>query len=185
MRTISKLVLLAGFALIVGFYAKSQDNHKLNNSKMEGEMNTLQSPEKNKETVRNLYEKILNERKLALLDRIISEDYTGIQGEKGVAGFAGTVNSVISGFPDIKWTVEDLIAEGDKVVIRWTWTGTNTGTLLGLAPSNKHVTNHAIAIYQFKNDKIVHAWMQSDRLGVLQQVGVISADAVPSPATAK
>ena len=73
----------------------------------------------NKTTVRKLYEDILNTGKFELLSQIISGDYTGIRDAKGPAGFVATVGPVRAAFPDIKWTVEDLIAEGDEVVARW------------------------------------------------------------------
>jgi steroid delta-isomerase-like uncharacterized protein len=141
-------------------------------------MDTIQTLEKNKAAIRNLYEGILNKGKMELLNQIISEDYTGIRGEKGAAGFSETVDSIRTAFPDIKWTVEDLIAEGDKVVVRWSWTGTNTSSFRGFPPSQKQVADIAIAIYQFSGDKIIKAWIQSDRLGFLQQIGIIPQDLI-------
>lgn len=140
-----------------------------------------QIQDRNKATICKLYENILNTGKLDMLNQIISEEYIGVRGEKGAPGFAETVNSIRLGFPDIKWTVEDLIADGNKVVIRWTWKGTNTGSFRGFPASNKQVTDNAIAIYEFSEDKVISAWIQSDRLGFLQQIGVISADAITPP----
>lgn len=137
-------------------------------------MKTIQSNEQNKATVRKLYEDILNTGKLELANQIIAEEYTGVRGEKGATGFAETIHSVRLAFPDIKWTVEDLIAEDDKVVIRWSWKGTNLGSFGGFQASNKMVTYHAITIYELNGGKIIKAWMQSDRLGFLEQIGVIS-----------
>ncbi len=140
-----------------------------------------QIQDRNKTTVRKLYENILNTGKLEMLNQIISEEYTGVRGEKGAPGFAETVNSIRLGFPDIKWTVEDLIADGNKIVIRWTWKGTNTGSFRGFPASNKQVTDNAIAIYEFLEDKIIRAWIQSDKLGFLQQIGIISPDTITPP----
>lgn len=137
-----------------------------------------------KAIVRNLYEGILNTGELAFLPAIISDEYTGVRGEKGADGFAETVNSIRTGFPDIQWTVEDLMAEGDKVMVRWTWKGTNQGSFRGFAASNKEVVDQAIAIYEFSGDQIIRAWIQSDRLGFLQQIGVIPQD-LTIPATQK
>src|SRR6476660_5948489 len=117
----------------------------------------------NKEIIRNLYENILNNRKIELLDGIISPDYVGIGGIKGVNGFSSAVLSVIEGFPDIKWTIEDIFSEGDKVVVRWHWNGTNTNSFRGIPPSNKSVTDNANVIYQLKDYKIINAWIQGDR----------------------
>src|SRR5262245_17085086 len=131
----------------------------------------------NKEIVRKLYEAGLNQQNFELLKEFIAEDYVGIRDEKGAAGFTETVQSLIRAFPDIQWTVEDLIEEGDKVVVRWSWQGTHQGTFRGFLPaSQKKVTDHAIAIYQFRGSKIIKAWLQSDRLGFLQQIGVVPQD---------
>lgn len=139
---------------------------------------------KHKTIIRNLYEGILNTGKLELLKEIISEEYTGVRGEKGVEGFGETVNSIRIGFPDIKWTVEDLMAEGNKVIVRWSWRGTNIGSFRGLPASNKEVVDNAIAIYEFSGEKIIKAWIQSDKLGFLQQIGIIPQD-ITTPATKK
>jgi len=132
----------------------------------------------NKEVVRFLYETILNSRKFELLGDVISPDYVGVDGGKGVEGFSNTVSSVIAGFPDIKWTIDDITSGTDKVIVRWHWTGTHTGSFRGLPASHKQVTDHAIVIYQLKDGKITQAWMQGDRLGVLTQIGGISEELV-------
>ncbi len=75
------------------------------------------------------------------------------------------------------WTVqliaEDMIAEGDKVVVRSTFRGTHKGDLMGIPPTGKQVTMPLILIYRIADDKIVEHWMQADALGLLQQLGVI------------
>ena len=63
----------------------------------------------------------------------------------------------------------------DRVTIRWTWSGTHTGTLNGLAPSDRQVRNDGIAIYELSGGKIARAWLQTDRLGFLQQIGALPA----------
>jgi steroid delta-isomerase-like uncharacterized protein len=155
--------------------APTNSSKRSTNEKME---NTF----KNKAAIRNLYEGILNTRKLDLLNEIISEDYTGVRGEKGPRGFADNVSTIISAFPDIKWTIEDLMADNDKVIVRWTWEGTNKNPFRGLPASGKKVHDHAIAIYQFSGEKVTYAWIESDRLGFLQQIGLVPAD-ITSPGT--
>lgn len=152
---------------------------KINKQQYNKTMNT--NAELNKKIVRNLYENILKNRRFEDLSTVISEDYTGIQGEKGVPGFLVAVKSVIDGFPDIEWKIMDMIAEDDKVTLRWTWTATNSGPFRGIAASNKTVTDNAIVIYQLRNGKIINAWMQGDRLGVLIQIGAIPQNLVPGP----
>lgn len=135
----------------------------------------IESMDSNKETIRKLYEECLNPGKLELLGQFISPDYEGIYGTKGPDGYREIISQLKQGFPDIKWTVEDLLAEGNKVVIRWTWHGTNTGSLMGLAPSNKPVDDFGIVIYELEDGLITRAWVQTDRLGILQQIGAVSA----------
>jgi steroid delta-isomerase-like uncharacterized protein len=141
------------------------------------------SADQNKNTIRKLYEEILNEGQWERLAPIIADDYIGVNNQKGPSAFAETVRGLRQGFPDIKWTVEDLVAEGDKVVVRWSWQGTHSNTFMGFEPTHKSLSNHAIAIYQFRGDQIVHAWLESDRFGFLQQIGVIpqTVGAVPQP----
>jgi len=137
----------------------------------------------NKQQVRNLYEECLNKRNYDGLKGVISDEYTGVRGERGPEGFSETVKSLIAGVPDIKWVIEDLMADGDKVIVRWSWTGTHTGNFRGFKASGKRITDHAIAIYQFKNGKAVHAWIESDRLGFLTQIGVIPVELITPPGT--
>jgi len=80
-----------------------------------------------------------------------------------------------TGFPDIKVTVEDLVAEGEKVVARWTWRGTNQGDFQGMPPTGKQVNGSGISIHRFADGKIAEAWVNFDALGMLQQLGVIPA----------
>jgi predicted ester cyclase len=74
---------------------------------------------------------------------------------------------------------EDLLAAGDQVAVRWTATGTHTGTLLGIPPTGKHVTAPGISIFRVAGDKIEEGQTVYDALGTLQQLGVIPP---PEPA---
>jgi predicted ester cyclase len=74
-------------------------------------------------------------------------------------------------------TVEDLIAEGDRVAVRTRWQATHTGAFRGIPPTGKRITNTSITIYQLADHKLVHAWIETDRLGTLQQMGA-SPDAM-------
>ena len=76
-------------------------------------------------------------------------------------------------FPSYQLIAEDMIAEGDKVVVRSTFRGTHKGDLMGIPPTGKQVTMPLILIYRIADDKIVEHWMQADALGLLQQLGVI------------
>jgi predicted ester cyclase len=76
-------------------------------------------------------------------------------------------------FPNIHVTIEDQIAEGDKVVTRWTGHGTHQGELMGIPPTNKAVTVTGIAIDRIVAGKIVEHWENFDQLGMLVQLGVV------------
>lgn len=164
--------LTGNLIVAILFLVSCTDNQRTVNS--EKEKKTM---ENNKEIVRRLYEDCLNKRNYRLMDEFIAKDYVGIRGESGPSGFTETTQPIITAFPDIQWKVEDLIGEGDKVVIKWSTQGTHTGTFRGIfPPSNKQIEDRAIVIYQFKEGKIIKAWMQVDRLGFLQQLGIIPED---------
>jgi steroid delta-isomerase-like uncharacterized protein len=127
----------------------------------------------NREVIRSLYEDCVNTGNVARLRDLVSDDYVTPNGLRGPKGYEEIVTSLRGGFPDIHFTIEDLMSDGDKVAVRWTWKGTHSGTFRGIPPSHKPVTTSGIVIYQLKDRKIVASWLESDRLGVLQQVGVV------------
>lgn len=122
----------------------------------------------NKEVVRRVYEECINPGRLDALDALVSESYDG-----GVAAFRANIAELRAGFPDIRFTVEDLVADEDRVAVRWTWVATHDGTFRGIAPTHKRVTNSGIVIYRLRAGRIVASWIETDRLGALQQLGVV------------
>jgi len=129
--------------------------------------------EANRAMVRRLYEACINSGQRDALDEIIGEDYVGPAGDRGPAGFSATLAELRQGFPDITFTIEDLVAEPDKVAVRWRWQGTHAGQFRTFRPSGRLVTNTGIAIYEIRNGRIVRAWLETDRLGALQQIGAL------------
>ena len=129
--------------------------------------------EKNKQTVRKLYEEYINRERRELLPELVSADFIGPDGRRGPAVFAATIDALRRGVPDITFELQDVIAEGDRVAIRWTWSGTHKGALNGLPASNRRVKNDGIAIYDLRDGKVSRAWLQTDRLGFLQQIGAV------------
>ena len=140
------------------------------------EVKMSSNPDKNKQLVRRIYEDCINSGKMELLTDLISEDYAGPNGQRGVAGFADNIAALRKGFPDIQFTIEDLVAENDRVTVRWHWKGTHSGPFAGFPASQNQVTNDGIAIYQVKDNKIIRSWLQTDRLGALQQMGILPKD---------
>lgn len=130
----------------------------------------------NKEIVRNLYEEALNKRNFESLQNLVSGEYTGVRGNKGVQAFEEPVLELIKAFPDISWKIENLLAEDDKVMVSWKWTGTHSGPFQNFAATGKTVTNDGIGVYTLKNGKITSVIIQTNRLGFLQELGVVPAD---------
>lgn len=130
--------------------------------------------EQNKALVRRMFEEVWNERNLDVLDEICAPDYYGVGpygDERGPDGVKQGVTSRVAAFPDVHATIEDMIAEGDKVVCRVTFCGTHRGEFRGIAPSDKEVTWTGIWIYRVANGKLIERWHNWDLLGLLQQIG--------------
>jgi steroid delta-isomerase-like uncharacterized protein len=191
--TINAGVILSGALLVSmpGFSQTTTDpaainqsgtGQSINETKTAIKMDNNQTPAANKAIVRRIYEEVLNTGKLELLTQMISDVYEGPRGIKGPDGFAAAIRPVRTAFPDIKYAIDDMIAEGNEVMIRWSWKGTNTASFDGFPATNKSVTHHAISIFQFDGNKISKAWMQADRLGFYQQIGVIAQDVTTAPA---
>lgn len=99
-----------------------------------------------------------------------------VQGPTGLLQFAGGYRAA---FPDLLFTADDVVAAGDRVVVRWTATGTNTGSLMGMPPTGKRGSSTGIWIHRLEDGKLVEQWGVSDVLGLLQQLGALPT---PSPA---
>jgi len=77
------------------------------------------------------------------------------------------------GFPDVQWTIEDTITQGDKVAARFTMRGTHNGTFFGVPPTGTNVSVQAMNFYRLTNGLIVEEWGQPDLLGLMQQIGAL------------
>lgn len=97
-------------------------------------------------------------------------------------GIQAAVAGLFVGFPDIHYTLADATGEGDRVAVRWTWTGTHTGPYRGIAATGKRVANDGMAIYTLRAGKIASMSMLTDRLGFLQQLGLAPPDGAGFPA---
>ena len=136
-------------------------------------MSTTHLIENNKLLVRRLYEDCINRGRPELLAQLIAEEFMASPGEKGASEFANGIAAVRKGFPDVRFEIEDLVAEGDRVAVRWTFRGTHGGPFAGTAASQASVTQTANVIFQISDGKISRAWVQVDRLGLLQQIGAL------------
>ena len=133
------------------------------------------SVEENKTVVRRILEEIWNKGNLALIPEVYDPGFIwhtlrgDIKGHDGIKQFA---TAVLNAFPDFHITIEDMVGEGDKVVIRGLYSGTHKGEFMGIAPTGKKVSYAAISIISLVGGKSVEAWIVNDRLGMFQQLGV-------------
>jgi steroid delta-isomerase-like uncharacterized protein len=126
-----------------------------------------------KQLVTRLFDACFNQGRHDILPEFISNDYAGPRGERGPEGFAGPPAGLRTGFPDLHYTIEDIVAENDRVVVRWRWDGTHSGPFRDYPPTGKHVTITGMTIFQFHDGKITRTWTQVDQLGFLQQLGAV------------
>jgi predicted ester cyclase len=153
---------------------------------MKGEISM--STEQNKMLLRRFYEEVFNQGSYAVLDEIFAPNYInhnpgnppGVPNDReGLRQIVTLYRNAVSG---IHFTIDDMIAEGDTVICRWTSTGTHTGDLLGIAPTGKSATVTGTDIERVENGKLAEGWGVFDQLGLLQQLGVIPAMGVQSQA---
>ena len=137
-----------------------------------------QALEENKAIARRHFEQLWAGGDLAVADEIYSTSAVGRHlGSPDHGGYPeGERQHVLesnTAFPDTSVTVEDQVAEGDRVVTRWTFRGTHTDTYMGVPPSGRQITVSGVHIHRIVDGKIVEVWAYPDALGFLQQLGVI------------
>lgn len=114
----------------------------------------------------------------ALASRFISPDivmHFGGRTQQGRDTYLGIVAANMKAFPDLKWTVEDMRAEGDTVAVRYTMTGTHEGPFAGVEGTGRKIHAESFAFYRLSHGKIVEERAQLDMLGILQQMGALPA----------
>jgi len=94
---------------------------------------------------------------------------------RGPAGYLAIIQMMGGGFPDIQWTLEEMVAEGDKVAARFTMRGTHLGTFFGAPSTGKKIAVQALNIYRLSGGQIIEETGQPDLLGLLQQIGAVPA----------
>jgi steroid delta-isomerase-like uncharacterized protein len=121
---------------------------------------------------------IWNQRNLDLVEEIYAPDYvnhdlTMPEDVRGIGAVREFYSRYQSAFPDAEITIEDQVAEGDKVVTRWTGRGTHKGELMGVPPSGNRVEVAGITISRIEGGKVAEEWDSYDALGLMQQIGAI------------
>jgi steroid delta-isomerase-like uncharacterized protein len=137
--------------------------------------------EENKDFMNHFLEEVINNKNLNAAEDIVSAEFiehVPFPGQgPGREGLKFVLSSMFTGFPDMKWTVQEQIAEGEKVVTRFTWTGTHKGEFLGIPPTNKTVEVWGVVIDVVRNRLFSESRILMDNIGLLQQLGVM-----PQPA---
>ncbi len=137
------------------------------------------SSEDNKALVRSFYEEVFNKKRVDRAGEFVTPDYLdhgAVPGQgPGLEGAKQRWARYFAAIPDLHATIDDLVAEGDKVVVRYTAEGTQQGQLPGVPPTGKRFRTSAICIYRLAEGKVAEVWEQADMLGLMQQLGVIPA----------
>ena len=141
--------------------------------------------ENNKAIVRRLIEEVWNKGNLSLVDELFAPNYEHHDAStpdfgRGPESEKKRVTLYRNAFPDLRLTIEDIIAEGETVMARWSCHGTHKGDLNGMAPTGKQFTISGVTIARLLNGKLAEAYVNWDALGLMQQLG-----AVPELAKAK
>ena len=143
------------------------------------------SVEENKALVRRFFD-AFGRNDFAALEAVTSQDvvyHTAPPGlSAGIEGYRELMAMYVSAFPDVQITVDDMIAEGDKVVTRFTSRGTHRGEFMGIAPMGSQVTIGGISIIRVAGNKVTEEWDQLDMLGGLEQLGATLVPPEPSAA---
>ena len=132
--------------------------------------------EENKKLIEKIFNEVINERNFDKLDQIFAPNYVnyGIPNSKpGPDGFKEILQQFLDAYPDMKITIEHLIAEGNMVATSGYWTGTNKGSFMGAAPSNKPVKVSYIDLWKIENSKCIENWVQMDMIGMMMQTGAM------------
>jgi predicted ester cyclase len=129
----------------------------------------------NKELVRRFYKNVYVDWNLALVDEVVSRQFTSHDwpenGPTGPQAFRDYYSAIRSAVPDARYEVDDLVAEGDRVVVRWRLLGTHEGEFRGIAPTGRAITLKGIAIYRVDAGKLMERWVVSDLHGLLAEIG--------------
>jgi|SRR5579859_5574096 len=139
-------------------------------------MDYTASIEDHKRLVQRVYEEFTNQRQLDLADALFSPDFVDHGApatRRGAEGVKETTRAFLAAFPDFKFEIEAMVAEGDQVHVRGTISGTQQGAYAGLPASGKHARWSAMDDFRFENGKIVERWTERNRIALLKQLGAL------------
>lgn len=135
------------------------------------------SAEQNKSIVRRWVEEGWNKGNLSVVDQVYAPSFLQHEPPPAMVNSSEALKQYVgvylTAFPDLKFTIEDLIAEGDKVVWRFNSKGTHNGPFMGMPATGKSATVTGIVVFRLEESRIAEAWVNIDALGLMQQLGVI------------
>ena len=138
-------------------------------------------PTSNEELSRRVFEEIWNNNKLELADELIAPNYVHHDPQSppcnSIDQYREFVRHYLAAFPDLHFDIDAQISNGDMVVTRWTATDTHNGDLMGIPPTGKRFSISGINIAEVKDGKFVESWGNWDTFGLMQQLGLVPADA--------
>lgn len=145
---------------------------------------TTVSAEKNKQVIQAFIDDVINQGRLSRADNLVLENFVELDPlpgqQQGREGLKEVIAVLRSAFPDIHWVVDEMIAEGEKVCTRFTWSGTHRGVFLGIPATGKHVTVKGVVIDLLADGRMSESRILMDTLGMMQQLGAIPP---PPPAS--
>jgi steroid delta-isomerase-like uncharacterized protein len=130
----------------------------------------------NKEIVRRLYVDGLNAGDESVADELVADDFVnegGFTDAKGPEAFKVTIRRMRASFPDLEYSLDEMIAEDDKVAVCWTMHATHRGEYLGVAPTGRQIRLRAIVVMTFRDGKVVGRRGVVDQFGLLKQLGAV------------
>ena len=164
---------------------KQLDRSKWAESIWSGEMDPDKDlVETNIGLVKRFFEEVWNKGNLSVVDELLAENYVDYNqppgAPRGRKGYKATVTMFRSAFPDIQFTLDQILAEGDRLALRLTGRGTHQGSFMGITPTGKQVSFGGMAFIRFENGQVAERWGISDIPGLMQQLGVGHGQPPPS-----
>jgi predicted ester cyclase len=145
-------------------------------------MNSLDDGARNEEIVRTFHRRLWGDADIAVVEEVIAPDavtHWGDSESNAVEAIRADVERYFAGFTDVSSSIDDLISDGDKVVLRWTTTGSHTGHYGKVPPTGRRITMAGVDVYRLRGGLIVEAWSVWDALAVYQQLGLVDPEVGP------
>jgi predicted ester cyclase len=129
----------------------------------------------NKDIMRRIYEDAINRHDLEALDHYILADYVNHKNPGGLEGVKQLFSTLLEAFPDLRFSVDSIGADGDRVWARTTMRGTQQAPFMGMSPTGKAITVATVNEGRFENGKLAEEWGVTDTLAMWQQLGLMPA----------